>query len=92
MVCRLVYRVAFLRVSAVGNLARLSEHPAPADQSDDQHDYSDDEQDVNQAACDVETEAQKPQDEQDYKDSPEHSRSPFSIEGALGRFARQGPV
>jgi hypothetical protein len=62
-----------------------SECPAPADQVDDQDDHGDDEKKVNQAAGDVEAETQEPQDQNDYKNCPEH-RILFSALSAPSRF------
>src|SRR5260370_34959244 len=69
-----------------------SEDPAPGDQVDDQDDHGNDEKEVNQAACDVEAEAKNPQNEQDYKDSPEHSRSPCSDWRRSGQVRTPAPV
>jgi hypothetical protein len=56
--------------------------PASGDQLDDKHYYRDHQEDVNQTAGDVETEAQKPQDQQDYENRPKHARSPFCMAGS----------
>jgi hypothetical protein len=48
------------------------------DQVVDQHDYRDYDQNVNQAATDVERESQEPQNEKNYKDRPKHDCS-FAI-------------
>jgi hypothetical protein len=46
------------------------------DQVDDQNDQCYDQNNVNQAACNVEgEEAQKPENEENYKDCPKHSHS-----------------
>lgn len=47
--------------------------PATADQIDDQNDDGNDQQHVNQTACDVETEAEKPQNQQDDEYCPKHA-------------------
>ena len=67
----------YLPLSAKGYSPERSKRPASADQVDDQDDHSDDEKEVDQAAGDVEAETQDPQNQQNYKDSPEHSRSPY---------------
>ena len=59
------------------------ECPAPSDQVDDQYNHCDDQENVDQTSCNVEAEAQNPQDQQDYKDSPEHARSPFELQRCL---------
>jgi hypothetical protein len=45
---------------------------AARNQLDDQHHDSDHQDKVNEAACDVKTEAQNPQQQKDYKDRPKH--------------------
>ena len=44
---------------------------------DDEDDQRDDEQQVNQATANVTNESQQPQYEQNYKNGPQHSLSPF---------------
>jgi hypothetical protein len=51
----------------------------PRDQVDDQHNQRNNQQNVNQAAGNMEAEAQKPQNEEDDKDCPEHSYSFFTL-------------
>lgn len=47
--------------------------PASAEQVEDQDDQSCNQQQVNQTAGDVETEAQCPQNQNDHKDCPKHN-------------------
>jgi hypothetical protein len=44
-------------------------------QVDDKHDHRNDQQDVNQAASNVKTEAQEPENQNDYKYCPQHTNS-----------------
>ena len=62
------------------------------DQVDDQHHNSDDQQDVNQAAGDMEAESQDPEDQKDHKDSPEHALSPFYFLKEPEKGVRPAPV
>jgi hypothetical protein len=48
---------------------------APGDQVVDQYDYRDHDQNVDQAATDMEGESQEPQNEENYKDCPKHDCS-----------------
>jgi hypothetical protein len=64
----------------LGALCRLN-CSASGDKVDDQYDHGYHQQDVNQAAGHVETEAQNPQKQKDYKNRPKHAQSPFSIAG-----------
>jgi hypothetical protein len=48
---------------------------SPADQVEDQHDYSNNDQNVDQTAADMEREAQEPQNHKNYEDCPEHGAS-----------------
>jgi hypothetical protein len=54
-----------------------SQAAAAADQVEDQHDNSDHDQDVDKPAANVKREAEQPQNQQNYKDCPEHR---FSFE------------
>jgi hypothetical protein len=46
-------------------------------QVDDENHYRNHEQNVDEAAGDMQAEAEKPKDEQDYKYCPEHREFPF---------------
>jgi len=48
-----------------------------ADQVDDENYYRNHEQNVDEAARDMQAETEKPKDEQDYKYCPEHGEFPF---------------
>lgn len=52
--------------------SQRSDCPAAGYQIDDQHDYGNHQQKVNHTACDMEAEAESPQDQQHSKDCPEH--------------------
>jgi hypothetical protein len=70
-----------------------SNHASPGDELDDQHYDSDDQQQVNEASGEVETEAQKPQNEKNDKNCPEHAQSPLRLKGdPRGSSAAQPPA
>ena len=52
----------------------LDHRSSSSDQVDNQHDHGRDQQQVDQAAGHVEAESQKPENQQDGKDCPEHIR------------------
>src|SRR5215472_15799534 len=52
-----------------------SHHAAPGDELDNQHHDRDHQQEVDQAARNVETETQYPQNEKNHEDRPEHAHS-----------------
>src|ERR1700758_3896214 len=68
---------SILRLKLMGPLSNRGS--AASDQVDDQHDHSDNEQQVNQTSGDVKTEAQKPQNQQNYEKCPKHRRSPPTL-------------
>jgi hypothetical protein len=53
---------------------QLDHCSSPSDQVDDQHDHSCDQQQVDQTPSHMEAESQKPENQQDGKDCPEHIR------------------
>src|SRR5256714_11463230 len=59
-------------------IAGALERPPPGDQIHDQDDDGDDEQQVNERAPEVTDEAEQPQNQKNYKDSPEHM-FPFEL-------------
>jgi hypothetical protein len=66
---------------------------APAGHEVDDEDHERDyEQQVNQAACNVQTESQEPQDQQNYKYGPEQGCSPFKVERPEGPKTYRAPV
>jgi len=59
------------------NSHRSETAPSSSDQVEDQNDQCYDQEDVNKAASNMKAESQQPQNQKDYKDSPEH-RYPLS--------------
>jgi hypothetical protein len=49
---------------------------AAGEQVDEQHNDGDNQQQMDQTPCHVKAESQKPHDEQNYKNGPEHKRLP----------------
>lgn len=71
----------------------LLERPAAGNQLNDQDHHSDYQQNVDEAAGDVEAKAKQPEDEKDYKNRPKHARSPLMFfKRPCGRRAVQGPA
>jgi hypothetical protein len=58
----------------------ISQAAAAADQVEDQHDDSDHDKNVNEPAANMKRKAEQPQNQQNYKNCPEHS-SPLSHAG-----------
>jgi hypothetical protein len=54
------------------NISRELDCSASGNQVDDQNNYSDHQQEVDQAACDVKAETEKPQNQKNDKDRPKH--------------------
>jgi hypothetical protein len=63
--------------------------PASRYQIEDQNDQGNDEQDMNQAAANVEAEPQQPENQEHYENSPEHFL--FSLTKCCGHWRQDAP-
>jgi hypothetical protein len=64
-----------------------SNRAAAGDKVDDENDDRNHEEQVDEAACDVQAEAEEPEDNKDYEDCPEHGGIPFDMEHTEGRWS-----
>ncbi len=56
---------------------RVSQGATAGYEIDDENHQRDYEEQVNQAACNMETKSQEPEDQEDYKNRPKHSYLPY---------------
>ncbi|MGH9408245.1 MAG: hypothetical protein ACRD1V_02180 [Vicinamibacterales bacterium] len=68
-------RMRFLLANPPANLTGARSDAPPAEQADHDHHQRDDEQDVNERARDVQAEPDRPQNQQQYGNRPEHATS-----------------
>jgi hypothetical protein len=81
--------LADLLVFSLRKSAQSQRRSASGDQLNQQNNERDNQQQVNQTTRDMKAEAEKPQNQNDYKDRPEHNSSLFQEQGR-NAFKSQG--